>query len=167
MTKLYILRHGIAVPHGTLGMTDDERPLTAEGEKKTHEIGKGLNQLDLQLDRIVTSPVLRARRTAEIVAEELGMSDRLGVAAQLSTSSSATAIREWLREQQHDRLMIVGHNPTLSDLIGLLVLQEMGRLPIELKKGGMAVLSKVGAAGSRYELEWLVPPTLLRRLKRK
>jgi phosphohistidine phosphatase SixA len=60
--------------------------------------------------------------------------------------------------------MIVGHNPALSDLVGLLTLGEDGKLPLELKKGGIAALSSSPLFGPRFRLEWLAPPALLRRL---
>ena len=72
MTDLYIVRHGIAVEPGTPGIPDDERPLTAKGEKRMRQIAQGLRKLDLKLDRIVTSPLPGRRTTAEIIAEVLG-----------------------------------------------------------------------------------------------
>ena len=64
MTELFILRHGIAVPHGTPGIADDERPLTSKGEHRMRQVGRGLAALRLDVERIVTSPLPRARRTA-------------------------------------------------------------------------------------------------------
>ena len=78
MNELYILRHGIAVEPGTPGIPDDERPLTPKGEKRMRQIARGLRKLDLKLDRIVTSPLPRARATAEIVADVLDARDRPG-----------------------------------------------------------------------------------------
>ena len=59
VTELYLLRHGIAVDPGFSGMSDDERPLTEKGKKRMREIGSGLRLLELELDRIVTSPLPR------------------------------------------------------------------------------------------------------------
>ena len=80
MDRLYLLRHGIAVPHGTPDIPDDERPLTSEGEKGVRKVARGLRLLGLKLDRIVTSPLPRALRTAEIVADVLEMTDLLETA---------------------------------------------------------------------------------------
>ena len=131
MHELYILRHGIAIPHGTPGVPEDERPLTPKGEKRIKEVGRGLAAFGLELDRIITSPLPRARRTAQIVAQELGLTDRLVTSPVLSADSDAQTIRDWLRERHTDRLMIVGHNPSLSDLVGLLILGEGGKFPFE------------------------------------
>jgi phosphohistidine phosphatase len=165
MAELYVLRHGIALPHGTLGMTDDERPLTPKGEDRMRQIGQGLAALGLKLDRIITSPLVRARRTAQIVAQELGLVDQLEVCSALSADSNAESIRDWLRERSEARIMIVGHNPSLSDLVGLLTVGEIGKLPLELKKGGIAALSSSAVLNSRYHLDWIAPPALLRRLR--
>ena len=80
MVQLYIMRHGIALPHGTPGMSDDDRPLTPEGEQRVRQIARGLKELDLKLERIVTSPLPRAFRTAEIVASVLECNDILETA---------------------------------------------------------------------------------------
>src|SRR5687768_10133352 len=96
ITRLYLLRHGIAVPHGSPDYPDDQRPLTSQGEKRIREIADGLRLYGLKLDRIVTSPLPRARRTAEIVAEAFDGRDLLETADELRSGRGATAIKEWL-----------------------------------------------------------------------
>jgi phosphohistidine phosphatase len=169
MDELYILRHGIAVEPGTPGIPDDERPLTSKGRRRMREIARGLRRLDLQLDRIVTSPLPRASATAEIVAKVLDADDRLETANVLRAGSDVRSIRDWLRERTEDRLMIVGHNPDLTDLITLLVLGHTngaGPQPqvCELKKGGIAALR---FSADRFEIDWIATPRLIRRLLRR
>jgi phosphohistidine phosphatase len=164
MNELYILRHGIAVSHGTPGIADDDRPLTPKGEARMKQIGRGLATLELNLDCIITSPLPRARRTAQIVASELNLANRLEASVALHVDSDAMEIRDWLHDRSENRLMIVGHNPALSDLVGLLALNELGKLPFELKKGGVAALTRSGISKDRYELNWIAPPRILRRL---
>jgi phosphohistidine phosphatase len=164
MTDLYILRHGIAVNPGTPGIADDERPLTAKGEKRMRQIARGLRALDLEIDRIVASPLVRARATAEIVARELAMRNVVEVANILQTGSSAPAIKRWLRNRPEERLMIVGHNPTLSDLISLLVIGSEQPLVCDLKKGGIAALTRASAAAELYQVAWIAPPRVFRRI---
>jgi phosphohistidine phosphatase len=167
MIELYILRHGIAVEPGTPGIPDDERPLTPKGRRRMRQIARGLRRLDLRLDRIVTSPLPRARATAEIVADEWGADDLLETADVLRAGSDARAIRDWLRDRAEDRLMIVGHNPGLTDLITLLVLGVTNgpRTQVcELKKGGIAALRPSAASADRFDLIWAATPRLVRRL---
>ena len=64
--KLLILRHAIAVPRGTPGIPDDERPLTAKGEQRFRRAARGLARIARRPDAILTSPLPRALRTAEI-----------------------------------------------------------------------------------------------------
>jgi phosphohistidine phosphatase len=161
MTNLILLRHGIALPPGTPGMADDDRPLTEKGERRMVEIGQALARLDLKLDRIVTSPLPRARRTAEIVARELGLSERLEHADELRAGRSASAIRSWVESRPEESLMIVGHNPAFSDLAALLLGLSALSTAIELRKGGIAAFHRESGA---YSLDWLATPRVLRRL---
>ena len=164
MTDLYIVRHGIAVDPGTPGIPDDERPLTPKGEKRMRQIARGLRKLDLKLDRIITSPLPRARATAEIIADALDARDLLETSNVLQTGTSAATVERWLRERSEDRLMIVGHNPTLSDLVSLLVLGSTQPRICDLKKGGIAALSKSRIGRDLYDITWLAPPRLVRGL---
>lgn len=167
MDALYILRHGIAVESGTPGIADDDRPLTPKGRKRMRETGRGLRRLDLKLDRIVTSPMPRASATAEIVARALEVSCGLEVADVLRSGADARAIRDWLRGRSEGRLMIVGHNPSLTDLITLLVLGDgagPGASACKLKKGGLAALRPAPGSPDRFGLEWVATPRLIRRL---
>ena len=167
MKELYILRHGIAVEPGTPGIPDDERPLTSKGRRRMRRIARGLCRLELRIDRIVTSPMPRARATAEIIAEELDAEDLVETADVLRAGSDAQAIQNWLRERTEERLMIVGHNPGLTDLITLLILGGgAGLRPqvCELKKGGIAALRPPTASADRFDLIWAATPRLIRGL---
>ncbi len=164
MTDLYIVRHGIAVEPGTSGIPDDERPLTAKGEKRMRQIARGLRMLDLKLDRIITSPLPRARATAEIIADALDARELLETSNVLQAGSSAATVERWLRERTEERLMIVGHNPTLSDLLSLLALGSTQPLICDLKKGAVAALGQKGGPKELYELHWIAPPRLIRGL---
>ena len=114
MNELYVLRHGIAVDPGSSGLPDDARQLTQKGINRMRQIAAALATLDLELDAIVTSPLIRARQTAEIVADALGLRGRLETSNVLQTGSDAATIERWLRQRAEARLMIVGHNPTLE-----------------------------------------------------
>ncbi|MDR3633017.1 MAG: phosphohistidine phosphatase SixA [Isosphaeraceae bacterium] len=161
--QLYVMRHGIAVPHGTPGVAEDQRPLTPDGEKRVKEIGRGLKALGVAIDRIVSSPLPRALRTAEIVADELKAKGLLETSDVLRAGYNADAVREWLIERSEERLMIVGHNPAFSDLVALLVTGQSKLAICELRKGGVAALE--GSPGARMTLDWLARPKLLRTLE--
>jgi phosphohistidine phosphatase len=162
MAELYLLRHGTAVPHGTPGVREEERPLTVEGEKEVRQVAKGLKKLKVEPDRIITSPLPRARRTAEVAADVLGLEDRLENADVLRAGSSPAAIRDWLLTFGGEGLMLVGHNPDLSDLLGLLAGFPGSPPPFELKKAGVAALE--GDGRGPYLIHWLATPKMFRRL---
>jgi len=162
MNQLYLLRHGIAVPHGTPGIEDDDRPLTPKGEKRMRQVGQGLRCLKVKVDKIVTSPLPRALRTAELVAEALGVEYLVETADALRAGQSASAIREWLTSRPEPRLMLVGHDPAFSDLVGLLVTGEPGPPLVVLHKGSIAAFRNHTDGSLR--LEWLARPRLIRRL---
>jgi phosphohistidine phosphatase len=164
MTDLFIVRHGIAVEPGTPGIADDERPLTPKGEKRMRQIARGLRKLDVKLDRIVTSPLPRARATAEIIADGLHARELLETSNVLQAGSSAATIERWLRERSEERLMIVGHNPTLSDLVSLLVLGSTQPEICDLKKGAVAALTGTGTTKNLFDVNWIAPPRLFRGL---
>jgi phosphohistidine phosphatase len=162
MDALFLLRHGPAVEHGTPGFADDDRPLTPKGRRKVRRVAFGLDRLKLKLDRIVTSPLPRARETAEIVAEQLGAEDILEVSDGLRAGASAESVRDWLRTRGEGRLMLVGHDPWISDLVGLLVVGRSDAGLCAMAKGGVAAL-KGGPDGS-FGLDWLARPRLLRKI---
>jgi phosphohistidine phosphatase len=162
ITNLYVLRHGIAVPHGAPGVPESQRPLTPKGEARTKDVARGLRKLGLDIERIVTSPLPRARRTAELVAAELDLQSRLEECDVLSAGAPPRAVRDWLSTRREERLMIVGHNPDLTELVGLLIGLTTNSLPFELKKGGLAALSANAAGG--FQLDWFATPGLIRKL---
>lgn len=160
MNQLYLLRHGLAVPHGTPGIADDDRPLTSEGERRVRAIGRGLKRLKLKLVRIATSPLPRALKTAQIVAEALGDADLVEVVDELRAGQDASSIRTWLATREETRLMLVGHNPSLSDLLALLTTGDEKLGYCELRKGGIAALT--GDPRGLYKVDWIARPKLFR-----
>ena len=161
MNQLYLLRHGLAVPHGTPEFEDDDRPLTPEGERRVRVVGRGLRRLKVKVTRIVSSPLPRALRTAEIVADALGSTELIEVTDELRAGRDAASIREWLKTRQESRLMLVGHNPSLSDLLSLLLTgNELQRPICELHKAGIAALR--AEPGEPYRMDWIARPRLFR-----
>jgi phosphohistidine phosphatase len=163
MNELYVVRHGIAEARGTPETPDSERQLTVKGRKQSRQVGRGLRRLGIEPDRILTSPLPRALETARIIADALRMADRLETANALAAERSGEEVRDWVLGRGEDRLMIVGHNPALSDLVGLLVAGVAEPLVCELKKGGVAMLETRGGGG--FLLGWLAPPQHLRRTR--
>ena len=158
---LYILRHGIAVEPGTPGYEDDaDRPLTPEGQRKLGQIADAMEALDLSFDRIISSPYVRARGTAEIVAEALGADKTLELSDTLTPGGSFKRLVELLNrlEPSPKSVLLVGHEPYLSGLISLLV-SGKETFGVVMKKGGLCKLTTESLKHGRCAaLQWLVTP---------
>jgi phosphohistidine phosphatase len=165
---LYILRHGIAEDRGkTSGKPDSQRHLTAEGEEKMRRIAEGMKSLGLEIDLILSSPYLRAKQTAEIVAEVFNLGRCLEMSDDLTPSGNPRTVIDALNESHSDResVVLVGHEPYLSSLISLLISGGTG-LAITLKKGGLCklVIEQHLKYGRCASLEWLLAPRHAKKL---
>jgi phosphohistidine phosphatase len=159
----YFLRHGIAVEPDEWTGPDFDRPLTREGIERMKCEARAIADLSLQLDVIVTSPLLRARQTAEIVADRLKLRDDIVEDERLADGFDAGRLSEILGE--HDKagaIMLVGHEPTMSAAIG----RSIGDASIELKKAALAGVVFADASATRGTLICLIPPKVLSRLGR-
>src|SRR5690349_2003311 len=166
--NLYIVRHAIAVQRGTPGYEDDsQRPLTDEGRKKMKKIVKGLHQLDLKLNVILSSPYVRARDTAKILADEFGMEKQLSFSDNLTPPGNfEDLIEEIHKKYDVENVALVGHEPMLSQFVSWLIVGNE-QAKITLKKGGVCCLS----AQDLYQdhqaaLGWLLTPALLVKLSK-
>jgi phosphohistidine phosphatase len=156
--KVYFLRHGIAADPEDFHGSDEERPLTAEGKDKMAREAKALANLRLKLDAIVTSPLLRAKQTADIVAKELGLRDKLNQDGRAGLEFDAATLAAILEKFPDDAaVMIVGHEPSMSQTIGHVI----GGANVDLKKGGIACVEMAQPLDTAATLLWLAPPRIL------
>ncbi len=159
--NLFILRHGIAVERGTPGFkTDAGRPLTPKGKRQLRQIAGAMQNLDLSFNLILSSPFLRARQTAEIVAQSLRWKKRLAFSDELTPGGDPKALIQQLIELKPapENVLLVGHEPYLSELIGRLI-SGGATAGIELKKGGLAKLEVASLRFGRCAtLAWLLTP---------
>ena len=166
--NLYIVRHAIAVARGTPGYDDDsQRPLTDNGRKKMKKIVKGLRQIDIELEMILSSPYVRALDTAKILADEFKMKNQLSLSENLTPPGNFEGLVEEIHEKYNVKnLALVGHEPMLSSFISWLTTGNKD-MKITLKKGGVSCLS----ADHLYQdhraiLEWLLTPALMVELSK-
>jgi len=160
--ELLIVRHAIAVERGTPGYADDDRPLTEEGEKKFRCAAKGLARVIDRPDVVLTSPLPRARRTAEI-ATEAWKGPTPTVAPALAGGSFAEVAALLASYRGKERVALFGHEPDVSELVArLLGSPHPGRLAF--KKGGAALLEVEARLDKGGRLVWFLPPKSLRAL---
>jgi phosphohistidine phosphatase len=159
--NLYLLRHGIAAEPGAAGFEpDSERPLTAKGKNRLRTTAKAMVELDLSFDLILSSPFLRAKQTAEIIAESLKLKKQLRFSDVLTPDGNPKALIRQLNELKPvpENVLLVGHEPYLSQLIALLTVGETG-VAIDLKKGGLGKLEAESLwLGRCATLAWLLTP---------
>jgi phosphohistidine phosphatase len=160
--KLYIIRHGLAGEHGDPRYPDDRmRPLTDEGRKRFADTMKHLAGLGFQPQTVATSPLVRCRQTAEIVAERVRGKPKLAELAALEPGSDVDALIEWSNDQRRDEVAWVGHAPDVSDLAAAL-LGPRGETAIRFAKGAVACIAFDGVvARGAGELQWLVTAKVL------
>lgn len=157
---LYLFRHGIA-EDSKEAYPDDLRPLTGKGVKKTHNAARGMRAIGCRPKRIVSSPLVRARQTAEIARDVLAKKIGVEDSALLSHHTEPFQMVKWLARQPEADLLLVGHMPHLSRLAALLTSGQEG-IWLELRKAGACAIefesSPVPASGS---LLWLMEPEQL------
>lgn len=159
--ELYLLRHGIAAEPGTAGYKRDrDRPLTPEGENELADIASAMKKLGLSFDIILSSPFVRARQTAEIVAEKLNLKKNLKFSEHLACGGNPKKLFEEIKKEyvSAQSLMLVGHEPYLSSLISVLVTGREDS-SITMRKGGFCLLSTGALDYKKCAcLEWLLTP---------
>jgi phosphohistidine phosphatase len=162
--RLVLIRHAIAVPSGTPGFADDERPLTPRGRRRFRPAARGLARITPRPAVLLSSPLPRALETAAIAAKAWG---RLRPRAEpLLARGSVSRILDALASQPKDATVaLVGHEPTLSLLLARLVGgAQAGRLT--LRKGGAALVDLPGPPADGGRLVWYLRPRLLRLIGR-
>ena len=149
--QLWLLRHAEAEPHGT--GADEKRRLTPRGERQARIAGAALARLEVDFEAVLFSPKARAAQTAELAAQRWdgGQAERLRVHRPLAGGFDAAQAREAAAGVGADaRLLLVGHEPDLSQVVG-----DLTGGVVDLKKGGVAVVRLDGVRG---ELALLLRP---------
>jgi phosphohistidine phosphatase len=161
--ELYLIRHGIAAERGENFPDDTKRPLTNEGVQKLRKEAKALVALDIALDVILTSPLVRARQTAELVAAAFRNPPPIVTMPSLAPGSAHnTIIEELSKQHRRHQIALVGHEPGIGELAGRLI---GSRRPLEFRKGAIcridvAALPPAGPG----QLRWFLTPRILRKI---
>jgi phosphohistidine phosphatase len=161
--KLYILRHGDAVEHGDPRYKENERPLTPKGIQRTKQLAHVLREMEISFDAVLTSPLTRARETAEIVARGLKLDTKVQLSEHLTPSGSMEELVHQVNtiRPASKSVVLVGHEPYLSGFISLLCTGGPG-LPMVFKKGALCRL-EVGllTCSKCATLDWLLQPRVI------
>jgi phosphohistidine phosphatase len=156
--KLYVMRHGSAEEHADSGV-DGDRTLTPAGRSRVKAVAETLTELGEEPLLILTSPLVRAVQTAEVVALVTKLGEREGaleVRRGIAPGGDGVALAHALVAQGRKRVMFVGHEPDLSELVGTLV-GSFGRAFDKAMVVGLHLPSGTGRGRLRFVLE---PKTL-------
>ena len=161
--KVLLIRHAAAVRNGSGRVRDHDRPLTRQGRHRFREAARGLARIAGRPDVLLTSPLARARATAEIAAAAFKrVTPRIEPAlGQDDVDVLVTALKKYRPDAT---VALVGHEPTLSGLLAHLLGMHQGDDRFAFKKGGAALVHLPEGPSMPGELRWFVKPRILRSL---
>ncbi|MEQ1573814.1 MAG: phosphohistidine phosphatase SixA [Vicinamibacterales bacterium] len=163
--EISIVRHAIAAERGEEWPDDTKRPLTEQGIARFKEVVRGLAWLEVGIDEIFTSPLVRARQTAALLAAGISGKPNMKVLESLAPGHSVAAVlQELAQTARRKRVALVGHEPGLGELAGHLI---GTRRALPFRKGGAChILIESFSTRRAGELQWFLPPRALRKLGR-
>jgi phosphohistidine phosphatase len=161
---IYFLRHANAGEPKLNPAKDEKRPLDKLGIEQSHDVGRALAALDVTVDAIISSPLRRAMQTASVVANEIGYEDKVIADPALEPGASYEQFQELVaRHSRKEAIMVVGHNPNMTEFLNRLLAGGGELHAIELKKGSIARVEKL--ARRPAALRWLMTPKLVRSIQ--
>ena len=163
--EIYLVRHGVAEQRGERWPDDTKRPLTADGMARLEKTARGMARLDIGFDIILTSPLVRARQTADILAAELEGHPPIVNTDALAPGADYAAIVDALEKQtKRRRIALVGHEPGIGELAARLI---GSRHPIEFKKAAVCRidLDEIPPTGPG-DLRWFAPSKFFRAIRK-
>jgi phosphohistidine phosphatase len=160
---LYFLRHASAGESVKDAKKDKKRPLDEDGIKQSHGMGRALAALEVQPEVVISSPLTRAMQTASLVANELGFENKIQVETALTPEASYSDFVDMLRRYASaESVVVVGHNPNLSDFLGKTIGGRSNPADIDLTKGSVA---RVEMRRSGGRLTWYLTPKIVSTLQ--
>ena len=160
--QIFFLRHANAGEPKINPTKDAKRPIDKLGIEQSHDVGRALSSLNITVDAIISSPLKRATQTAAVVANEIDHEEKVVIDNALRPGATWEQFQELLRRySRKDAIMIVGHNPTMTEFLNKLVGTPHNAL--ELKKGAIARVEKEGRKAA--VLKWCMPPKVVRSIQ--
>jgi len=159
---IYFLRHASAGERFSNPKKDEKRALDKAGIEQCGEVGRALAALDVQVDMIISSPLKRATQTASLVGNELSYEGKLQLEDGLRPGAAFADFRRMLdKYARHESVMLVGHNPNLSEFLGRIISENGCEAGMDLKKGAVA---RVELGRNSGIMQWCITPKILRSL---
>jgi len=159
---VYFLRHASAGTHIDNPKKDEKRPLDKTGIEQCGYVGRALAALDVQVESVISSPLKRAAQTTSLVANEMGFEGKIQFDDSLRPNADFADFRRLLgKYARQENIMVVGHNPSLSEFLSRCISDDGCEASIDLKKGGVA---RVEVSRSGGTLHWCMTPKMVRSL---
>jgi phosphohistidine phosphatase len=160
---VYFLRHASAGHPKALPKEDEKRPIDQIGEQQCHTVGRALVAMGVEVDAVISSPLTRALQTAELAVTELGFKDSIVLSDAMRPEASYDQFHDLLVQySKSDAIMVVGHNPSISDFLLHLLTGSERCDCIHFKKGAVA---KVDVQEEKGVLDWLLTPKMASKLQ--
>jgi phosphohistidine phosphatase len=162
--ELYLIRHGLAEERGDAWPDDSKRPLTEEGTGRMRKAARGLVRLGVTFDVVLTSPYVRTRQTADIVAAAFNERPPVVALESLAPGGSIQSVLSDLeRQTRRTRIAMVGHEPGIGELAARLA---GARYPIEFKKGAVCRIDIKTFPAGPGRLRWFVTSKMLAEVRK-
>ena len=159
---VYFLRHANAGEHLLSPKKDEKRGLDKEGIEQCGYVGRALAAMDVQVDAVISSPLKRSMQTASLVGNEMGFEGKLQMEPALRPQGTFADFRKLLDKYARlEAIMVVGHNPNLSEFLGRIISPTGCEAALELRKGAVAKVELRRSSGS---LSWCLTPKIVRTL---
>ncbi len=160
---IYFVRHASAGERVSNPKKDEKRPLDADGIEQCGYIGRAMAALNAQPDVIVSSPLKRAAQTASLIGNELGFEGKLQLETALRPEASFADFRRMLdKYSKHEAVMIVGHNPSITDFLARMIAKSGCEARVDFKKGAVARAETDRRAAT---LSWFLTPKIAREIQ--
>jgi len=164
--QLYLIRHGVAEERGDAWPDDTKRPLSEDGMERLQRSTRGLARLDIWIDLVLTSPLVRARQTADIVASAFDPRPSIITVESLAPGGTyASLVADLEKLARKTRVALVGHEPGIGELAARLI---GSRHSFEFKKGAVCRIDvdEIPPVGPG-DLRWMLTPKVMAAIKKK
>ena len=160
---IYFVRHASAGQHLSNAKKDEKRPLDPDGIEQCNAVGRALAALDVQPDVIISSPLKRATQTASLIGNEIGHEGKLQLESAMRPEGSFADFRRMLEKYvRYESIMVVGHNPSITDFLARLIAKSGSEALIDFKKGAVA---RAETARHAATLNWFFTPKIARAIQ--
>src|SRR5215467_5005725 len=155
---IYFVRHASAGQRVLNPKKDEKRPLDADGIAQCGHVGRALAAMNVQPDMIISSPFKRATQTASLIGNEIGYEGKLQLEPAVLPEASFADFRRMLEKYlKHEAVMVVGHNPSITEFLARMIGKAGCEALIEFKKGAVA---RAETARQSATLNWFLTPKL-------